>query len=92
MEHSKTTVQMRCDITGRLAHRLSYKMQPIQSSVFIFHCGRNVNAKSLLGILSLGLKDKDIVDITCYNENDQQAELDIKAVERILTTLDQENN
>ena len=92
MENSKTTVQVPCHITGRLAHRIIYKLQPIKSSIFITHNGRNINAKSLLGVLSLQLQEKDIITINCYHDNAQQTQEDIKIIECIFKTINEENN
>ena len=92
MNNEKVTVQVPCDINGRLAHRIIYSIQPIKSSVFVFHDGRNVNAKSLLGILSLQLKEKNIIDITCYHENEYQVQEDIAEVEKIFQNINQEIN
>ena len=92
MEQVKSTVQVPCNITGRLAHRIIYNLQPLRSSIFITHNERNVNAKSLLGILSLQLQEKDIIDILCYQDNENQAKADCQAIEDIFRNINQENN
>ena len=92
LENCKTTVQVPCHITGRLAHRIIYRLQPIKSSIFITHNGRNINAKSLLGVLSLQLQEKDIITITCYHDSEAQSEGDIKTIEQIFKTINEENN
>ena len=92
MEQAKTTMQITCSITGRLAHRIIYSLQPLRSSIFITHNGRNINAKSLLGILSLQLKAKDIINILCYQDNENQAKADCVRAEEIFNTINQENN
>lgn len=92
MNNEKTSVQIPCQINGRLAHRIIYSVQPIKSSIFVFHNGRNVNAKSLLGILSLQLKEKDIIDITCYHDNEYQVKEDIEEVENIFKNINQEDS
>lgn len=90
MESVKDSVQIPVDITGRYAHRIIYAIQPLKSSIFISHDGRTINAKSILGILSLQLKHKDIVDINCYGENSKQIEEDLEFVSKFITNI--ENN
>lgn len=92
MDNCKTTVQVPCDITGRLAHRIIYSLQPLRSSIFITHGGRNINAKSLLGVLSLRLREKDIITISCYQDNENQAQADCDIIEDIFKNINQENN
>lgn len=90
MEHAKDCVQIPCDIGGRYAHKLTYLMQSSKSSVFILSGGRMVNAKSLLGILSLCLKQKNIVDVFCYNDDIEQAEHDLKYVVDAIANINKE--
>ena len=92
MESVKTSVQVPCSISGRYAHRFVYAIQSLSSSIFITHGGRTVNAKSLLGVLSLQLKEKDVVDISCYGENENQIASDTQRVGEILTTINKEDN
>ena len=92
MEQVKTTVQVSCQVTGRLAHSIIYKLQPLQSSIFIVHNGRSVNAKSLLGILSLRLKEKDIINILCYHDNEDQAKTECAKIEEIFNNINKESN
>lgn len=89
LENIKTSTQIPIDINGRCVHKIVYAIQPKTSCVYISHNGRTVNAKSILGVLSLNLKKKDIVDIFCYNENIDVAEQDCKAVEKILTKINE---
>ena len=90
MESVKNSVQVPVTFTGRYAHRMIYAIQSLSSSIFITHDGRTVNAKSILGVLSLQLKQKDIVDISCYGENYNQTEADMKFVSDFITNI--ENN
>lgn len=90
MEHVKDCVQIPCLITGRYAHRVTYLMQSARSNVYMAFGGRQINAKSLLGILSLNLKPKDIVNVYCYNEDIGQAEEDLKYVVNVLENIGKE--
>lgn len=92
MNNVKTSVQMPYTMTGRYAHRIVYFMQPIRSKVFIRHDGRNINAKSLLGLLSLQLKEKDICDIFCYGDNENEINADLQNIERFILSLTNEEN
>ena len=90
MEHVKDCVQIKCNITGRNAHRLSYMMQSARSTVYFSFGGRQINAKSLLGVLSLNLKPKNIINIICYHDDIAQAEMDLKYVIGVLENLNKE--
>lgn len=61
------------DISGRIATKLSQASSKYdKNSIFIQKYGedhRRVSAKSLLGILSLGMRRNDKVDIIVSNEN-----------------------
>lgn len=92
MNNAKTSIQMPYTMTGRYAHRIVYFMQPIRSKVFIRHDGRNINAKSLLGLLSLQLKEKDICDIFCYGDNENEINADLQNIERFILSLTNEEN
>lgn len=88
MESVKESIQIPVDITGRFAHRIVYAIQSLKSSIFITHNGRTVNAKSILGLLSLQLKQKNIIDVSCYGENIGQIEDDLNFVSNIITNID----
>ena len=90
MNNAKDCVQIPCDISGRYAHRLTYLMQSSKSTVFILSGGRLVNAKSLLGVLSLCLKQKSIVDVFCYNDDTEQAERDLKYAVDVIANINKE--
>lgn len=92
MNNAKTSIQMPYTITGRYAHRIVYFMQSIRSKVFIRHDGRNINAKSLLGLLSLQLKEKDICDIFCYGDNENEINADLQKIEGFILSLTNEEN
>lgn len=87
MEMSKVDIKIPCDIIGRNAHRLVYKLQEFKSSVYFMTEGRRINAKSLLGLLSANIKAGDIVQVICYNDNYHIAIDDLDDIITIVTRL-----
>lgn len=87
MEMSKVDIKIPCDIIGRNAHRLVYKLQEFKSSVYFMTEGRRINAKSLLGLLSASIKAGDIVQVICYNDNYHIAIDDLDDIITIVTRL-----
>ena len=87
MEMSKVDIKIPCDIIGRNAHRLVYKLQEFKSSVYFMTEGRRINAKSLLGLLSANIKVGDIVQVICYNDNYHIAIDDLDDIITIVTRL-----
>lgn len=87
MEMSKVDIKIPCDIIGRNAHRLIYKLQEFKSSVYFMTEGRRINAKSLLGLLSANIKAGDIVQVICYNDNYHIAIDDLDDIITIVTRL-----
>lgn len=87
MEMSKVDIKIPCDIIGRNAHRLVYKLQEFKSSVYFMTEGRRINAKSLLGLLSANIKAGDIVQVICYNDNYHIAIDDLDDIITIITRL-----
>jgi len=59
--------------TARKAADAAAKMSTYQSQVLLKHGDITVNAKSLLGLLSLGLKDNMGVTIIAKGEDEAQA-------------------
>lgn len=87
MEMSKVDIKIPCDIIGRNAHRLVYKLQEFKSSVYFMTESRRINAKSLLGLLSANIKAGDIVQVICYNDNYHIAIDDLDDIITIVTRL-----
>ena len=87
MEMSKVDIKIPCDIIGRNAHRLVYKLQEFKSSVYFMTEGRRINAKSLLGLLSANIKVGAIIQVICYNDNYHIAVDDLDDVITIVTRL-----
>ena len=75
-------------INTRHASNLVAKLESIQSSVYlnkIHEYSRQVNAKSIIGLLSLGLKRGDEVVVTVLNQDENNCKEDIlKALEIVI--------
>lgn len=87
MDSAEMSVLLPCDISGRNAHRLVYKMQGIKSSVRFRYDSRLIDAKSLIGLLSAQLKQGSRVQVICYDTSDSFPEHDLHTVENIIEEL-----
>lgn len=59
-------------ITGRVASQLVWDLNTIDGEVRIINIeGRMINGKSLIGLLSACIKDKDIITIIINNDNEK---------------------
>lgn len=56
---------------GRNLYNFVYFSRNIQSQIYITKNGRTVNGKSILGLLSLDIKEKDIVSISCDGQKSE---------------------
>lgn len=77
------TIQINNDINSREAVGLSQALSPIKSEIYLHIEDRRVNAKSILGLLSLNIRKGDILGFDVIEDG----ELDgvRTAVEKILT-------
>lgn len=90
MKCATVCIQMPLDLLGRDVHRLVYRLQEIKSDVHfrvIDKETRTVNAKSLIGMFSAGIKQGTDVMISCHHEETAQVRLDIKRVVDIINEL-----
>ena len=72
------------EVAGRLATKLAQESGQIKEEVFLEDDkGRRVSAKSLLGVLSLGIKPGNKFEI-CVSENRENTEETIKYLLSIL--------
>ena len=72
------------DLSGRTAALFEQKIQnTIKNTVQLEKFNRRVNAKSLLGILSLGIKKGDTVSVFYQDE-------DFRVIEKIINSLQEE--
>ena len=74
-------------INARIAHRIVYFVQKLKSNIYFEMANRCINAESLVGVLSLGLKPDDNIIIHCYNKNEQIVEEDCEKVETFLNGI-----
>lgn len=68
------TVTIPCDMTGRYVQHLVYKISQIPHDCYVRFDDRQVNAKSVLGILSLDLHEGDIVEFVVNSDEDVNTE------------------
>ncbi len=74
-------VRLESDMTPRNAGNFNFYISNIESEVYFEMGDRSINAKSLLGILSLALRENDIINIKVENiERVENAKRDLKKV------------
>ncbi len=67
-------IELDSNITGRDIQHMVYKIQQLKSSIYFTTLDRNVNAKSLIGVLSLDLKKNTRLRVNVYNDDKELAE------------------
>lgn len=75
---------------ARFANNVIDRICNVKSSVYLMsnsNLDRKVNAKSLLGILSLSLKPLETLIVFVYNEDLKEAEQDLKTVMEAIDTI-----
>lgn len=87
----KSELQITIDkqLTGRLVHQIVYYISELKSDVYISNAeGRSVNAKSIIGVLSLGIKTNDTITINVYNNISQKdSDTDINKIKDFIKGL-----
>ena len=73
-------IKVLAEVNGRLIHSLVYFIQGLSSQVFLANKDRTVNAKSILGVLSLGLTKGDDVQVSVVNDNIDIANDELKKI------------
>lgn len=73
-------IKVLVEVNGRLIHSLVYFIQGLSSQVFLANKDRTVNAKSILGVLSLGLTKGDDVQVSVVNDNIDRANDELKKI------------
>lgn len=82
------TIKSPICLLGRKAHRFVFKIANMKSSVKISTLDNApINAKSLLGLLSLRVNEGDLIRIACHCENKKIAEQELKDVIKIIKEL-----
>lgn len=87
----KSELQITIDkqLTGRLVHQIVYYISELKSDVYISNAeGRSVNAKSIIGVLSLGIKTNDTITINVYsNLSQKNSDTDINKIKDFIKGL-----
>jgi len=78
-------------INSRTVHLLVYYLQGFCSQIYFSNRGRTVNAKSILGILSLGLVSGDEVQISIVNDDVDTANEELKKIIGYLQRMGETN-
>lgn len=78
-------------VNSRIVHLLVYYLQGFCSQIYFSNRGRTVNAKSILGVLSLGLVSDDEVQISIVNEDIDTANKELKKIIRYLQRMGETN-
>ena len=63
-----------CEVNGRMVHALVYFMQGLEGSAYLTVDERSANAKSIIGVLSLGLSKGSEVMITISSDDRDKGE------------------
>ena len=77
-------------VNTRFANNVIDRICNVKSSVYLMsnsNLDRKVNAKSLLGILSLSLKPLETLIVFVYNQDLKEAEQDLKTVMEAIDTI-----
>lgn len=69
--YSITIVQERT-INSRQAANFVYSIQTLHSDVWITKCDRRVNAKSILGVLSINIQKGDKIELSFSNNDENE--------------------
>lgn len=62
------SIKINDDVCSRQAANLVFRLSDLKGYVYIIKDNRMINAKSIIGVLSLGLKKGDIVEISCKED------------------------
>ena len=78
-------------VNSRIVHSLVYYLQGFCSQIYFSNRGRTVNAKSILGILSLGLMTGDEVQVSIVNDDIDTANEELKKIISYLRKIGEMN-
>lgn len=85
MVHTIMTIKAKRDLLSRAATELNFQLAEIKSDVYFRAFERQINAKSLLGLLSLGIRQGETFEAHIISLDDTAAAIDcskfIKAIE-----------
>ncbi len=61
------------------------RVKDFQGSVYIEKDNRTVSARSMVGILSLGLQDGDVIKVTCSGEDELSVKLCLEKISAVIS-------
>lgn len=82
---SERTIESPCELTQRNAHNFVFKIKEIESEIKICTLDEPpANAKSLLGVLGLQIRQGQLIRITSFNKDKTQAINDLQKTVKTL--------
>ena len=69
-----------CEVSGRIIRALSYFIQGMSSRVYLSNRDRTVSAKSIIGLLSLGINKGDRVQVSVLNDDTDTGNEELKKI------------
>lgn len=82
---SQKTISAPCDFNSRFVTNLVQSIVAMKSAPYIATIDRNINAKSILGLLSAGIKqDDDICIQVIDNHSQEQTEEDLDLMLKLI--------
>ena len=88
MESSEFEMILPVSLSGRIVNKIVQGTNNLKSSVYLVKNNRNVNLKSILGILSADCCAGDTVTVICLSNDKSVAEQDRQFVEKLLKSGD----
>ncbi|MBI9013711.1 MAG: HPr family phosphocarrier protein [Clostridiales bacterium] len=73
MKKVTVTIESQSGLHARPASTLVAKAQQFESEIFIEKAGAEINAKSIIGILGLGVSYLDEITVTCTGDDEDIA-------------------
>ena len=79
------TITAKCDFGNRYVSSVVNELSSIESGVYVERMrGRTANAKSIIGFLSLNIKENEEIYIYVMNDNEDVLNRDLAKVKEIL--------
>lgn len=85
---SEKSITVKRDFTERFIKNFVFALSKINSDVNISNVDRRVNAKSILGLLSLNIKKNDVIRIDIHSsESTEKAQNDLHKVLELIEVI-----
>jgi len=78
MHMKKVTINNKYGLQSKMAAVFIHKASKYKSSIWVEKDERKANAKSLLGLLSLGIGEGDVITLTAEGEDAEKAANDLE--------------